>query len=89
MVKHTLKILRCSHINVISAELFHDGRPYYIETSPLICSADQWTGFYMIGKPVINKLNDDFCFIHSLKFMESLIRNFSREIYMFNVINVN
>ena len=27
----------------------HDGGPYYIETSPLICTANQWTGFYMIG----------------------------------------
>ena len=29
--------------------LFHDGGPYHIETSPSLCSADQWTGFYMIG----------------------------------------
>ena len=29
-------------------ELFHDGGPYHIETSPLICSANQWTGFYDI-----------------------------------------
>ena len=28
--------------------LFHDGGRYHIETSPLICSANQWTGFYMI-----------------------------------------
>ena len=27
---------------------FHDGGRYYIETGPLICSANQWTGFYMI-----------------------------------------
>ena len=29
--------------------LFNDARPYYIETNPLTCRADQWTGFYMIG----------------------------------------
>ena len=23
--------------------------PYHIETSPLICSANQWTVFYMVG----------------------------------------
>ena len=28
---------------------FHDGDPYHIETSPLICSANQYTGFHMIG----------------------------------------
>ena len=27
---------------------FHEGGPYHIETSPLICEANQWTGFYMI-----------------------------------------
>ena len=27
------------------AELFHDGVPYHIETSPLIYRAKQWTGF--------------------------------------------
>ena len=25
------------------------GCPYHIEISPLICSTNQWTGFYMIG----------------------------------------
>ena len=29
------------------SELFHDGGPYHIETSPLICRANHWTGFYM------------------------------------------
>ena len=37
--------------------LFHDGRCYHIETSPLIiCSANQWTGFYMIMAPVMKEL---------------------------------
>ena len=26
-----------------------DGGAYYIETSPLLCRSNQWTGFYMIG----------------------------------------
>ena len=25
--------------------VFHNGGPYHIETSPLICRANQWTGF--------------------------------------------
>ena len=36
--------------------LFHDGGPYYIETSPLICSKLQ-TGFYMIGTSAMKELN--------------------------------
>ena len=30
--------------------------PHHIETSPLIRSANQWTGFYMIGTSVMNEL---------------------------------
>ena len=36
---------------------FHDGDRYHIETSTSICSANQWTGFYMISAPVIKGLN--------------------------------
>ena len=35
--------------------LFHDGG-HYIETSPLICCANQWTGFYMITASVMKEL---------------------------------
>ena len=38
--------------------LFQDGGRYHIETNPLICSANQWTGFYMITGPVLKKLKD-------------------------------
>ena len=31
--------------------LFYYGGPCYIETSPLICCANQWAGFYMMGTP--------------------------------------
>ena len=32
-------------INIhLASYFFHDGDRYHIETSPLICSADQWTG---------------------------------------------
>ena len=30
-------------------------RPLHIETSPFICSANKWTGFYMIGSSVIKE----------------------------------
>ena len=36
--------------------LFHDGGRYHIETSPLICSANQWTGFSMIRASVMKEL---------------------------------
>ena len=36
--------------------LFHDGGCYHIETSPLICRANQWTGFYMITALVMKEL---------------------------------
>ena len=39
-------------------ELFHDGGPYHLETSPLICRGNQWTGFYMIGTPVMLELTN-------------------------------
>ena len=35
---------------------FHDGGRYHIETSPLICGANQWTGFYMISASVMKGL---------------------------------
>ena len=37
-------------------ELFQDGGRYHIETSPLICFANQWTGFYMISATVMKEL---------------------------------
>ena len=33
-----------------------DGGPYHIETSPLICSENQCTGFYMLGISVMKEL---------------------------------
>ena len=35
---------------------FLDRGPYHIETSPLICKANQWTGFYMIRTSVMKEL---------------------------------
>ena len=36
--------------------IFHDGSSYHVETSPLICSVNQWTGFYMIGNLIKKEL---------------------------------
>ena len=37
-------------------QLFHDGGPYPMETSPLICYENQWTDFYMIGTSILKEL---------------------------------
>ena len=38
--------------------LNHDEDPYHIEPSSLICTANQWTDFYMIGISVMKELNN-------------------------------
>ena len=37
---------------------FHDEGRYHIETSPSICGANQWTGFYMIMTSIMIGLNE-------------------------------
>ena len=60
--------VQCVHHK--NVELFHDGGPYYIENSQLICSVDQWTGYYMIGTTVIKELRGiiSFCLIKNFTF---------------------
>ena len=48
---------------------FHFGGPYHVETSPLNCSANQWTGFYMIGTYIMKELN----FAHLYYSVKSLL----------------
>ena len=43
----------------IQPELFHEGGRYHIETSPLVCRANQWAGFYMIMASVMKELKKD------------------------------
>ena len=50
----------------MSLQLFHDGGPYHIKTSLLTCSANYWTGFYMIGTYVMKELNISRCFYTTL-----------------------
>ena len=37
-------------------QLLHDVESYHIETSLLICRANQWTCFYKIGTSVMKEL---------------------------------
>ena len=45
-----------SQLRRIENYLFRDADPCHIEASPLICRANQWTDFYMIGIPVTKEL---------------------------------
>ena len=38
-------------------KLFHDGGPSHIETNSLIHSANQWTGFFIIGTSAATELS--------------------------------
>ena len=40
----------------LNLNFFHDRGSYHIETSPLLCSANQWTGFYMKGTSVMKDI---------------------------------
>ena len=46
--------------------LIFDGGLYRIETSPLICTANQWTGFYVTGTFVIKELIKSELFFNKL-----------------------
>ena len=53
-----VNVIRCAiwyHLRNLKNVKEAGGR-YHIETSPLICSANQWTGFYMITATVIKEL---------------------------------
>ena len=40
----------------VNINSFMTGGPYHKETNPFICSANQWTGFYMLGTSVMEAL---------------------------------
>ena len=44
-----------------SSQLFHGEGLYHIETSPLICKSNQWTGLYMIGISVMKEFMFNVC----------------------------
>ena len=48
--------LRDLKIFFLSIELFIEGGLYHIQTSPLICSADQWASLYIIRTSVMKEL---------------------------------
>ena len=44
-------------LNLMHSSPFHDGGRYHTVTSPLICRANKWTGFYMITTSVMKGLS--------------------------------
>ena len=44
-------------------QLFQEGGPHHIETSPLICRANEWTGYCMIGASVMKELTVSWCIV--------------------------
>ena len=53
-----MRTLARNGLNMLTSDikLFYNRDPYYRETSPLIFSANQWTGFYMIEASVMKEL---------------------------------
>ena len=54
-------------------KLFHDGSPYHIETSPLICRANHWTGFYRIRISDMKDLSHGFFVIQDIVIEDMII----------------
>ena len=57
---------------------------YHIETSPLICSENQWTGFYMITAPVmkgLSRVSNGSTYYLKLYFRFNIIRFFMLKRY--------
>ena len=53
----------CTNPDLLKTSLaFHDRGRYHIEISPLISSANQWTGFDMITASVMKELIENFDF---------------------------
>ena len=48
--------LGINSVHFLKYRHFHDGGAYHIETSPLIWSVNQWTGFYMLEISVMKEL---------------------------------
>ena len=68
----------------------HDGRCYHIEISPLICRANQWTGFYMITASVIKELNNLANINTSEIFLSGFIwKSWYLKIFFFELISQN
>ena len=53
---NTKVIISITDTECLTPYFFHDGDPYYTETSSLMFTANQWTDIYMIGTSVMSKV---------------------------------
>ena len=61
-----------------------DGGHYHIETSPMICGANQWTGFYMITASVLKGLRiiaSEIIILTFLYLKQSLMATSEKRVY--------
>ena len=66
---------------------FHDGDRCHIKTSPLICSSNQWTGFFMIMASVVKELkwgkNEEKCYVQHILWSSKISFCFWIKAYIF------
>ena len=58
-IKDSINLYDPFMTEAVMTEPFHDGGRYHIETSPLICAANQWTGFYVITAYVMKMFENN------------------------------
>ena len=63
------------HFGALCIKQFIDGGLHHIETSPLICSESQWTGFYMIGTSAMKELKDQIYATVKKKIILKILEN--------------
>ena len=47
------------HANSLVSSLFHDGGPYHVKISQLLCKRNQQTGLYITGTFIIKELRHE------------------------------
>ena len=64
-----LVVLFCTSTDLNSdfLTLSWEGGPYHTESSPSICTANQWAGFYMIGTSAMKKLTTNIKYFNNCK----------------------
>ena len=80
-----MRLCKCSFSNFFKP--FHDGGCCHIETSPLICSTNQWTDFYMITASIMKELkcgkNEEKCWVQHILWSSKILFCFWIKAYIF------
>ena len=77
---HNLTI--CTHrvVNLNKYLLFHDGGLYHLETCPLICYKNHWTGLYLTGTSVMKEFK-------KILIINPILTNENERIPLFGLVN--